>query len=74
MKMTCLEFRKKNENDFSSVQDQKKNKMICLEFKAKKKEKMKMSCLEVKTNKNKGKFLRSRLKILRNFRIKNAFY
>ena len=29
---------------------------------------MKKSCLEVRTNKNKGKVLRSRLKILRNFR------
>ena len=30
--------------------------------------------LEVKTNKNKGKVLRSRMKILRNFRSKNGFY
>ena len=85
MKMTCLEFRtEKNENDLSSVQDQKKIYISCLEYKTKKKlklvvlssrpKKMKKSCLEVKTIKNKGEVLRSRLKILRNFRSKNGFY
>ena len=50
--MICLEFRTKkmNENDLSWVQDEKKMKMTCLEFKTKKK--IKISCLEFKTQKN----------------------
>ena len=59
MKMTCLEFKTK-----------KKLKLVVLSSRPKK---MKKSCLEVKTIKNKGEVLRSRLKILRNFRSKNGF-